>query len=321
MKIIFFGSDDFADAHFERLLDEGYQIVACVTQPDKPKDRGMKITMSPIKARALMHNIPVLQPETLKSNSIVEDLRVFNADVFVVIAYGRFLTPEILALPKIGSLNVHGSLLPKYRGAAPINWAILNGEIETGITIIRLNAQMDAGDIISQVKLLISEDETSVELRQGMIAAGCELLSYTLKNFNADTKGVPQDDKNISFAPKLTKQLGLIDWNRPAKNIHDQIRGLQPWPLAHTFIKNKQLSIFSSSIVDVRFGDVLPGVVVQINNEGAVIATGDGTLLIREVQPAGSRRMDMSAFVRGARLVVGDRFVDMEDDKTNILKI
>ncbi|MBF0479696.1 MAG: methionyl-tRNA formyltransferase [Candidatus Omnitrophica bacterium] len=308
MKIIFFGSDSFADIHLRRLIDDGYTIAACVTQPDKPKDRGMKMSVSPIKECATSCCIPVLQPETLKADDIVYALRVFDADVFVVIAYGRFLTSAILALPKICSINVHGSLLPKYRGAAPINWAILNGETESGVTIIRLNAQMDAGDIISQVKIPIGPDETSVDLRRQMMNAGCQLLSDTLKNLNIQTTGQAQDERLVSLAPKLNKSLGLIDWTKSAQVIHNQIRGLQPWPLAHTFLKGKSLSVFSSQIFDIPASQNEPGTIIQIIDQGAVIMTGQGALLIKEVQPAGSRRMDMLSFLNGARIGLGARF-------------
>jgi len=211
MKIIFFGSDNFAAAHLQSLIDSNYQVVACVTQPDRPKGRGMKVVLSEIKECAEMHNIPILQPSTLKQDGLAEELKEFQSNVFIVIAYGRFLPTKILIIPPLGAINVHASLLPQYRGAAPINWAIINGEKETGLSIIKINEKMDAGDILAQRKIPISEDDTSMTLRAKMIKKGPSLLQQTLGDLSENRcTPVVQDHSKATFAPKLNKELGII---------------------------------------------------------------------------------------------------------------
>lgn len=318
MKIVFFGSDDFAEFYLRALLDSPHQVVACVTQPDRPKDRGMKITVSPIKKIAQMRGIPVLQPEQLKNNNeFLESLKEFCADVFVVISYGRFLTSEILLLAPLGALNVHGSLLPKYRGAAPINWAIMNGETETGVTIFRLNAGMDAGEILIQEKITISDQMTSIDLRQAMMPIGARLLRVTLDRLAEMIPGTVQDESKATFAPKLTKEMGHIDWYQPVRTIHNLVRGLLPWPSAHTFINGKMVKILKTNIWDgsqclsagkaglSQISDQpassAPGEILQIDESGIAVLTGDGILLVQQVQPEGKKVMDAASFARGQR--------------------
>jgi len=346
MKIIFFGSDDFALAHLECLLGtdsagveqraeskgqmaecewqsaegEGklskpcaissMQVLACVTQPDRARDRGMKVTISPIKECALVHNIPVLQPEDLSDQSFIKELKQLNADVFVVIAYGKFLPQTLLDIPSVCAINVHGSYLPKYRGAAPINWAIINGEKETGVSIIKLNTKMDAGEIIARKKIDIKTEDTSVTLRQRMIKEGKGLLLETLPELGGEVKGIAQGETEVTFAPKLTKEMGKIDWNKPAAEICNLVRGLLPWPSAYTFYEGKMLKILASEISEETGGN--PGEVIRSSKEGLFVATGQGSLVIKKVHYESSKPMDAAAFSRGHELKEGSLFREVK---------
>ncbi|MBU0467685.1 MAG: methionyl-tRNA formyltransferase [Candidatus Omnitrophica bacterium] len=306
MNIVFFGSDDFALAHLEALLSSQHNVVGCVTQPDRPKNRGMKVVVSPIKECALTNDIDVFQPDDLSDPDFVSSLKKINAELFVVIAYGKFLTAELIDLTEYGAINVHGSLLPKYRGAAPINWVIINGETETGVTIIKLNTKMDAGDILSSEKIKILEDDTSISLREKMKDCGKSLLLDTLGGLKKGSLQVRSQDQNeASFASKLTKELGKIDWNKSAKEINDLIRGLQPWPGVYTFFNGKSLKILSAQIVDVS---ALPGQVVEISSEGIVVAAKEGGLLVKQVHLQDAKAMDITSFLRGHSVEIGFTF-------------
>ena len=306
MNIIFFGSDDFALAHLEALIASGNNVVGCVTQPDKAKNRGMKIVISPIKECALKNNIKVFQPEDLKDQEFISALKKNNAELFVVIAYGKFLPGELIDMPQYGAINVHGSLLPKYRGAAPINRAIINGEVETGITIIKINSEMDAGDILSSRKIAILPKDTSATLREKMMCLGQKLLIETLEGLE---KGTLEDQVQIqaeaTFAPKLTKESGRIDWNKSAAQINNLVRGLQPWPGAYTFLNEKALKILSAEIVE---GSGVPGEVIEIRCEGFVVAAAQGSLLVKQVHFQDSKPMDTPSFMRGHKIEVGYKF-------------
>jgi len=323
MKIIFFGSDDFAQTHLEALMDSSHEVVACVTQPDRPRNRGMKMAVSPIKECARKYNIPALQPENIKDPGLIKELQSFEADLFVVIAYGRILPIDILNIPKLYAINMHGSLLPKYRGAAPINWVIINGETETGLSIIKMNTAMDAGDILAQRTVVILPEDTSATLRAKMMQEGAGFLLETVDNIaganlcvrpnqgqthrSAPTK---QDENHVTYAPKLTKELGCIDWNKSIVEIHNLVRGLLPWPSAYTFYEDKQLKILHTEIVQQQNqGSLQPGEVVEINPQGFCVAAGNsGVCLVKEVQLAGSKRMDAASFVRGHHMEVGFQF-------------
>lgn len=309
MKIIFFGSDDFAGVHLEALLKTSHQIVACVTQPDKPKGRGMKVVFSPIKEIALEHKIPLLQPETLKDSNIISELKAFEADLFVVIAYGRILPQEVLDIPKKMAINVHGSLLPKYRGAAPINWAIINGDRETGVSIIKMNVKMDAGEILSDEKLPIAENDDASTLREKMAQKGKELLLKTISSIEKNTVTLrKQDESRVTIASKLTKELGKINWNQEAVKIHNLIRGLKPWPGAYTFYKGKQLKILSSEIKSSA-DQAKPGEVLETGRNGILVQARKQSLLIKEVQLEGSKKMTAAEFLIGHSLLKGSILV------------
>lgn len=309
MKIVFFGSDNFAAVHLRSLIDSPHKIVACVTQPDRPKGRGMKVVLSEIKQCARTRNIPLLQPTSLKEDDIAEELKSFKSDVFVVIAYGQFLPAEILGIPPLGAINVHASLLPKYRGAAPINWAIINGEKETGISIIKINEAMDAGDILAGTKMAISDDDTSMTLRAKMTEKGPALLQRALDDLS-ERRCTPaaQDHARATFAPKLTKELGVIQWTKKADEIDHLVRGLLPWPSAHTLYNGKFLKILEAQVARQDLSQHKPGVVAEVSKEGIVVATGKNGLLIKKVHLQDSKPMDVSAFLRGHEVEVGFKF-------------
>jgi len=311
MRIIFFGSDDFAAVHLEMLLNSGHEVLGCVTGPDKAQGRGMKIGVSAVKQMALDHQLPCFQPGTLKSADIVQRLKSFNADIFIVVAYGRLLTPEILALPKMLCLNVHGSLLPKYRGAAPVNWAIINGDRETGVTVQKMALELDAGEIIAQEKMSIGQDENAAQLRKRMAEIGAQLLQKVLKNNPAGHFPlIPQDKGQVTLAPKLTKEMGKIDWSKPAQTIMNQVRGLQPWPGAYTFYKNKMIKITQVQLSDANTQETRAGQVININKNGFIVSCLDKGLLIQEVQPEAGKLMAAQSFVAGYKIAQGSLLGD-----------
>ncbi|MCK5014381.1 MAG: methionyl-tRNA formyltransferase [Candidatus Omnitrophica bacterium] len=308
MKIIFFGSDDFAEAHVRSLIDSGHELLACVTQPDRPKGRGMKVVVSPIKECALERRIPVLQPASLKDASFIKDLKDLQSDLFVVIAYGKFLPPEVLDIPLHGALNVHASLLPKYRGAAPINWAIINGEKETGISVIKINEKMDAGDILAQVEIKIEEDETAPSLRAKMMNQGPPFLLRTINDLPSCALKI-QDHDLATFAVKLTKELGHIEWGSDARGICNLVKGLLMWPGAYTFYNGKLLKILEAQVLDGDSSKNKPGTVSGVGKKGIVVSTGNGRLLIKEVHLQDAKPMDAHSFVVGHAIEVGYKFV------------
>ena len=309
MNIVFFGSDDFALKSLEKLIGSKFQISACVTQVDKPKGRGLKVAEGPIKQFAVKNSIPVLQPAKLSDLVFIDELRSFNSDLFVVIAYGKILPKEVLSTPKLFCVNVHGSLLPKYRGAAPINWAILNGDKKTGVTIIKMNPYMDAGDIISQEELIIREDDTAVTLREKMAEAGAELLLKTIQSIEKNSHtSEKQDLSQVSYAPKLSKELGVIKWDEKAQAIYNSIRGLVPWPSAYTYFNGKVLKILEAEIRPVASPKAVPGEVVFLTKEGFVVAALKDALHITKVHLESGKPMDAKSFAAGHKLHVGYKF-------------
>lgn len=310
MRIVFFGNDDFAAVHLEHLLTYGHEVLACVTGPDKPRGRGMKIAVSPIKQIAVERHIPCLQPASLKDNGIVDTLRSHGADIFVVVAYGRLLTREILDIPKMLCMNVHGSLLPKYRGAAPVNWAVLNSDKETGVTIQKMALKLDAGDIIAQEKIRIDDDENAAQLRERMALVGAKLLVKVLEKRPLGQFSLsPQDETSVTFAPKLTKEMGKIDWKSQARSIMDQVRGLQPWPGAYTFYDGKMLKITQAQISTEDISQSSPGQVVKAGKNGFHVACADKALLIKEVQPEAGKVMPAQSFAAGHKIVPGSLLI------------
>lgn len=306
MRIVFFGCDDFAAVNLEHLIDEGHRIVGVVTQPDRPHGRGMHVTYSPTKQIALAQGIPVFQPDSLKNPVLVDRLAWFHADLFVVIAYGKFLPQAVLDLPAKGCINLHASLLPKYRGAAPINWAILHGEVETGVTIMQMDAGMDTGAVMTRCVCPIPDDMTSAALRWQLAGLGTTLLVETLAQIAAGTHTCsPQDHARASYAPKMHKDLGHIRWDRPAREIHDLVRGLQPWPGAFTFWRGNRLKILDAAAATALV-EGKPGEIVELHKDGFYVQAADRAVLVRRVHPASSHAMDARAFLAGHKLAVGE---------------
>ena len=305
MRILFMGTPDFAVASLRRLVEDGHEVCGVFTQPDKPKNRGMKMTFSPVKEYALTQNLPVYQPVTMKDGTALETCRQLAPELIVVAAYGRILPEELLQVPPYGSINVHSSVLPKYRGAAPINWAILNGEQETGVTIMYMAKELDAGDIIHCLKTPIDPEETAQELTERLALLGAQALAETVELLQTG-KAVrtPQDHSAQTYAPMLSKALSPMDWNRPALALHNQVRGLIPWPCASTVLGGKQVKVFRTELGGKTAA--APGTVVAAGKQGIEVACGDGqTLRITQLQAEGGKRMAAADYLRGHSVQVG----------------
>ena len=300
MRIVFMGTPDFAAASLKKLIDKKYDIAAVFTQPDKPRDRGMKLSNSPVKELALENNIPVYQPTKLRDGTATELIKSLDPDILVVVAYGRILPDDMLEVPKYGAINVHASLLPKYRGAAPIQWAVLNGDKITGVTTMYLASEMDTGDIIYTSETEIGEFETSGELFDRLMIMGAELLARTLRDIEAGTAPrTPQDHSKASYVKMLDKSLSPIEWAKTPREVIKQIYGLQPWPVATAELDGKVFKIYSAEYTQNKT-DKAPGSVVSAGKKGIEIACLDGeTVLITELQAAGKKRMKASDYLLG----------------------
>lgn len=300
MRIVFMGTPDFAAASLKKLIDKKYDIAAVFTQPDKPRDRGMKLSYSPVKELALENNIPVYQPTKLRDGTTTELIKSLDPDILVVVAYGRILPDDMLEVPKYGAINVHASLLPKYRGAAPIQWAVLNGDKITGVTTMYLASEMDTGDIIYTSETEIGEFETSGELFDRLMIMGAELLDRTLRDIEAGTAPrTPQDHSKASYVKMLDKSLSPIEWAKTPREVIKQIYGLQPWPVATAELDGKVFKIYSAEYTQNKT-DKAPGSVVSAGKKGIEIACLDGeTVLITELQAAGKKRMKASDYLLG----------------------
>lgn len=300
MRIVFMGTPDFAAASLKKLIDKKYDIAAVFTQPDKPRDRGMKLSYSPVKELALENNIPVYQPTKLRDGTATELIKSLDPDILVVVAYGRILPDDMLEVPKYGAINVHASLLPKYRGAAPIQWAVLNGDKITGVTTMYLASEMDTGDIIYTSETEIGEFETSGELFDRLMVMGAELLDRTLRDIEAGTAPrTPQDHSKASYVKMLDKSLSPIEWAKTPREVIKQIYALQPWPVATAELDGKVFKIYSAEYTQNKT-DKAPGSVVSAGKKGIEIACLDGeTVLITELQAAGKKRMKASDYLLG----------------------
>ena len=307
MRIVFMGTPDFAVPSLEGLIQAGHTVCGVFCQPDKPVGRHQnKLQAPPVKQAALEHGIPVFQPTKLRDGTALAQLRELAPELIVVAAYGRILPDDILNLPPMGCINVHSSLLPKYRGAAPINWAVINGETETGVTIMDMATELDAGDIIAQVSTPIDSEETVETLHDRLAQLGGELLVRTVADLAAGTAvRTPQDPSQVTFAPLLSRELSPIDWSRSAKDIHNQVRGLVPWPATSTDILNGEtVKIFAVRETGASTGKV-PGTVLAAGKDGIDVACGDGMVLrILELQAPGSRRMAAADYLRGHPLAL-----------------
>lgn len=305
MRVVFMGTPDFAAASLNELLTQGFDVVGVFTQPDKPKGRGMETGFSPVKEIALEHNIQVFQPQKMRDGTALKQIEELAPDILAVVAYGRILPDDILAVPKLGAVNVHGSLLPKYRGAAPIQWSVINGDERTGVTTMFLASEMDAGDIIYTEETEIGEYETSGELFDRLKLMGAKLLVKTLRDIEAGTapRRAQEHDK-ATYAPMLDKSLSPIDWNREPRMILKQIYGLQPWPVATMELEGALYRVFAADYTDTKTAKV-PGSVVSTDKGGIEIACADGeTLLVKELQAPGKKRMAAADFLRGHKLII-----------------
>ena len=300
MRIVFMGTPDFAAASLQKLIDEKYDIAAVFTQPDKPRNRGMSLSFSPVKELALQNGLDVYQPTKLRDGSFTELLRSLKPDVLVVVAYGRILPEDALSVPTYGAVNVHSSLLPKYRGAAPVQWAVLNGDTVTGVSTLYLAPEMDTGDVIFTEKTEIGEFETSGELFDRLMVMGAELLHKTLRAIeNGTAPRSKQDESQASYVTMLDKSMSPIDWSRSPREIVKHICGLQPWPVATTEIGGLTFRIFKAEYTDT-VTDKAPGTVVAADKRGIEIACGGAhTLLITELQAPGKKRMRAADYLLG----------------------
>jgi methionyl-tRNA formyltransferase len=308
LRVVFFGTPAFAVPTLDAILASRHIVVAVVTQPDKPRGRGQKTTDGPVKARALAAGVPVLQPATLKDESFLSAFDELAADIGVVAAYGKILSERLLALPRLGMINVHASLLPKYRGAAPVHRAVIAGDTETGVTIMRVVKALDAGAMLATARTAIDPNETSEDLERRLAAIGAPLLVETLNRLATGPMAeVAQDDSLATYAHRLTKDDAPIDWRRPARDIHNQIRGLHPWPLAHTFHDGKRLIVRRSDWTSTGT-HALPGTVVAAHGDDLGVAASDGIVRLLQVQAEGKRPASAREFLSGHRLAVGAVF-------------
>jgi len=306
MKVIFMGTPDFSVGTLEALIAAGHEVVLAVTQPDKPKGRGKEMQFPPVKECALQHGIPVYQPKRVREAECIEELRKYGADIMVVVAFGQILPKEILEMTPYGCVNVHASLLPKYRGAAPIQWSIIDGEEVTGVTTMQMNEGLDTGDMLLKVEIPIEPKETGGSLHDKLAAAGAKLCVETLVGLEEKSiVPIPQGETTTSYAKMLDKQLGNIDWSKDAKAIERLIRGLSPWPSAYTNWNDKIMKIWDAEYTDVN-AEVKPGTIVKVNKDSFLVQTGQGALIIRELQIPGKKRMDAGAFLRGYQVKEGE---------------
>ena len=305
MRIVFMGTPDFASASLKKLIDEKFDVVGVFTQPDKPKGRGMELCASPVKEFALENGLPVFQPVKMRDGTALAQIKALEPDILVVVAYGRILPDDILAVPKYGAINVHGSLLPKYRGAAPIQWAVLNGDKMTGVTTMYLASEMDTGDIIYTAETEIGEYETSGELFDRLKDMGAELLVKTLRDIDVGTAPrTPQDHSKASYVTMLDKSICPIDWNKTPREVLKHIYGLQPWPVATMELEGKTVRVFAAKYTDGKT-EKTPGAVVSTDKGGLEIACAGGeTLLITELQAPGKKRMGAEDYLRGHQIKV-----------------
>ena len=306
MKVVFMGTPDFAVPTLEKIIEAGHEVIGVVTQPDKAKGRGKKVLFPPVKEKALEHNLTVYQPRRAREPEFIEQMRALNPDVMVVVAFGQILPKDILDIPKYGCINVHASLLPKYRGAAPIQWAVINGDAVSGVTTMQMDVGLDTGDTLLKTEVPLAEDETGGSLFDKLSTLGGELLIETLEKIQAgDIHPEKQDDSQAGeYARTLDKALGNVDFSMSAAAIERLIRGLNPWPSAYTFYNGKTMKLWKAEVVPGT--DAAPGQIVSVDKQSFTVQTGEGGLRILELQLEGKKRMDAGAFLRGCALSAGE---------------
>lgn len=299
MRVVFMGTPDIAATCLKKIIADGFDVVGVFTQPDRPKNRGMKLAFSPVKEVALEHALPVFQPENFRDEETLDQLRSLQPDLIAVVAYGRILPQSVLDIPPKGCINIHASILPAYRGSAPYQWAVLDGLKETGVTAMYLCRQMDAGDIIDVAKTPIGPDETAGELLDRLAVLGADLLSRTIQAIAEGTAvAVAQDPSKVSFAPMLDKSMCPIDWSKTAQQVHDHVRGMHPWPVATAQIAGTRFKIHATAVIEGAF-DAEPGTILALTKSGLQIACGEGAVEIRSLQAEGGKRMSAPDYFRG----------------------
>ncbi|OEF98534.1 methionyl-tRNA formyltransferase [Desulfuribacillus alkaliarsenatis] len=308
MRILFMGTPDFAVPCLEALIEHNYNVIGVVTQPDRPKGRKQVLTPPPVKVVAEKYNLPVFQPEKISNNDETDKFKDMQIDLVITAAFGQLLSKEFLAIPRLGCINVHASLLPKYRGGAPIHWAVINGETETGVTIMYMVEKLDAGPMISQKTVQIADTDTTGIVYDKVTKAGATLLIETLPELiNGRCSPVEQDHRQATFAYNIRREDEIIDWRRPAKEIYNQVRGLAPWPGAYTTLEGQIIKVWSSEEFNDNINNSYDrvGTVVKVVKEGPIISTGNGLLLIKEIQPAGKKLMPATNYVNNGKLLQG----------------
>jgi methionyl-tRNA formyltransferase len=308
-RIVFMGTPDFSVPILRMLVEEGYQVAGVVTQPDRPKGRKRALTPPPVKEAAQKLGLPVFQPEKIKAPEAVQRLREFAPDVIVTAAYGQILPKAVLDLPAFGCINVHASLLPKYRGGAPIQHAIMNGETETGVTIMYMNEGLDTGDMIAQVKVPITLEDNGGTMHDKLSAAGTQLLKEVLPDIiSGQATRTPQNDAEASYSPNITQEDERIRWDKPTMAIYNQVRALSPWPGAYTLLHGERLKIwacFPPQNNSAELPDVRPGTVLDADDRTIRVKTGDGAILLKEIQLSGKKRMSAADFLKGSGIAPG----------------
>lgn len=299
MKVVYMGTPDFAVGALESIIEAGHEVVLVVTQPDKPKGRGKEMQMTPVKQCAVKHDIPVFQPVKIKEKEAVDYLKTFEADIFVVAAFGQILSSEILHMPKFGCVNIHASLLPMYRGAAPIQAVIINKDKETGVTIMQMDEGLDTGDMLMKEIIPIEADETGESLHDKLSELGANMIVKALTAIeDGSITATPQGDGETCYASMLKKEMGCIDWKKPADDIEHLVRGLYPWPGTYTFLNGKMMKICKVALSGIALSGQ-PGEICEVTKESLIVSTGDGTLEIKELQPESKKRMTVHDFLLG----------------------
>ncbi|EAA0010563.1 TPA: methionyl-tRNA formyltransferase [Clostridioides difficile] len=305
MKIVFMGTPDIAVPCLQKIIDEKYEILGVVTQPDKPKGRGKKLGMSPVKELAIENNIPVYQPVKARDKKFIDKIKSLNPDVIVVVAFGQILPKEILEIPKLGCINVHVSLLPKYRGAAPINWVIINGEEKTGVTTMYMDEGLDTGDMILKTEVNLDENITAGELHDKMMNIGAETLKETLRLIEeGNAPREVQNHEEFSYAPIMNKSLGNIDFSKSAREIHNLVRGVNPWPSAYTTYNDVIMKVWKTKVLDEKSTKDV-GTIIDVSKDGIKVSTIDNVLLIEEIQMPNKKRMLVGEYIKGNTIETG----------------
>jgi methionyl-tRNA formyltransferase len=307
-RILFMGTPRFALPSLQVVIEREETVIGVVTQPDRPSGRGQQVVMPPVKELAMRHNLPVYQPLKVRDQHFIQQVQALAPDLIVVVAFGQILPRALLDIPPRGCINVHASLLPAYRGAAPINWALINGETVTGVTIMLLDEGMDTGDILLQKTVSIRPEDTAATTHDRLAESGAVLLGEALDELRSNGwKRMPQNHTQATYAPILKKEDGLIQWSKSARGIHNQVRGMNPWPGCFTFFRRKLVKIYHTGVLEKNEG-AIPGKITSVGDDGIEIATGNGALLIQELQIEGKKKMPAGDFIKGQGIKVGEEF-------------